>query len=85
MKPIKRAVIKTGEYQQNGQTKGKYLRVGTLFKRDDGSVTLALECVPVGVTGTAWINFYDIEQKQQTQSAPPPSAPPPDLDDEIPF
>jgi len=81
MKKIKRAVVKTGEYEQNGQTKGRYHTVGAMFKRDDGSVTVSLDSIPLGVTGSLWINFYDLdEQKQEPQqSAPQEPA------DEIPF
>tara|TARA_Y100000310_G_scaffold83131_1_gene79808 strand:+ start:2760 stop:3014 length:255 start_codon:yes stop_codon:yes gene_type:complete len=82
MKPIKRAVATVGKYtDNNGQEKTRYQRVGTLMKRDDGSVCLKLDCVPIGPEFTGWVNFYDIEEKQQQQA----SAPAQDLDDEIPF
>lgn len=76
MKPIKRAVATTGKYTaRDGSEKNSYTRVGTLFKRDDGSVTLKLDAVPVGQGFAGWINFYDLEEKQQAQQAEDPDIP----------
>ncbi|MFK5950911.1 MAG: hypothetical protein QM500_19335 [Methylococcales bacterium] len=36
----KRLVIKTGEYQKDGQTKGEYLKLGVVLSGDNGSYVL---------------------------------------------
>jgi hypothetical protein len=88
MKRIKKAVATTGKYNdRNGNEKNRYVTVGSLFKRDDGSVCLKLDSVPVGPGFEGWINFYDIEDGQQSapQTAAPQQPAPAALDDDIPF
>ena len=34
--------VRVGEYQSNGETKGKYQTVGTMFEGDDGKYFLTL-------------------------------------------
>ena len=71
MKRIKKAVAVVGKYtNSNGEEKNQYATLGALFKRDDGSVCLKLDTVPVGEFN-GWVNFYDFEERQQ-QAAPPP-------------
>ncbi len=36
----KRLVIKTGEYQKDGQTNGEYLKLGVVLSNDNGSYVL---------------------------------------------
>lgn len=36
----KRLVIKTGEYQKDGETKGEYLKLGVVLSNDSGSYVL---------------------------------------------
>jgi hypothetical protein len=63
-----------------------------LFKRDDGSLTLKLDCIPVGAPDwNGWISFYDIDNNRQ-QSNKSASGPHFDdqgkgqgFDDDIPF
>lgn len=83
MKPIKRIVATTGKYTDNtGKEKNRYVNIGTLFQRDDGSQAIKIESVPLEWNG--WANFFDIENKQATpheqakQNADQP-------DDEIPY
>lgn len=87
MKRYKRAVANCGQYTTpGGETKNRYQNVGTLFKRDDGSVTLKMESLPVGGEWNGWINFYDIDEKRKEQPrqqrAPAPQQ---DYEDDIPF
>jgi hypothetical protein len=38
MRPTDDLVVKTGSYTTpNGETKSRYLKIGTVFTRDDGS------------------------------------------------
>ena len=55
---------------REGNEKTRYVNVGALFARDDGSLTMKLESLPIGFNG--WINFYepkprDGEQRSQRQ------------------
>lgn len=40
---LKDVVIKTGEYQKNGETKGRWQNVGALMRSDDGNDFIILE------------------------------------------
>ena len=40
---IKDVVIKTGEYQKDGETKGRWQNVGALMRGDDGNEFIILE------------------------------------------
>lgn len=86
MKALKKAVTVTGKYTDgSGQEKNRYLRMGTLFERPDGSQCLKLDALPVGEPGwTGWINFYDLDDGKQDNK---PKAAPDDADDgdTIPF
>lgn len=58
MKVIKNAVCIIGEYtNRDGETKKQYLTIGKLFERDDSSLCLKLDSVPVNFDG--WVNFYE--------------------------
>lgn len=83
MKRIKKAVATVGKYtDRNGQEKNRYLTVGGMFKRDDGSVCMKLDTVPVGPDFNGWISFYDLDDQQQAQQAPQP---PMGDDSDLPF
>lgn len=100
-KPTHDLAVKTGEYtdRQTGQVKGRWLRVGTVLRHDDGGTSIKLDAVPVGLPEwTGWINVFPRDQQGQGgqggnggQSAQrgPAGAPAPataeDLDDDIPF
>lgn len=45
--------VKTGEYESNGQTKGRYENVGSVMRTDDGNQFLLLKRTfnPAGVLG----------------------------------
>lgn len=62
MKTTKRVVAVTGTYEQNGQTKKRYTNVGTLFTREDGSLSLKMDAVPVA-PWDGWLAFYDFNKK----------------------
>jgi len=61
---------------RDGNEKTRYVNVGAMFTRDDGSMTMKLESIPVGFTG--WINFYEPKEREtgngtSRQSAPRPT------------
>lgn len=96
MKKTHDAVYAGEKYtDREGNEKTRYVNIGGLFTRDDGSMTAKLESIPVGFNG--WINFYepkprDGEQPQrqarpQRAERPQRQAEPADafVDDEPPF
>lgn len=65
MKKIKDAVYGEKYTDRDGNEKTRYTNVGSLLERDDGSMTLKLESIPVGFNG--WINFYDPKPREGQQ------------------
>ncbi len=66
-KPTHRLVVKQGEYVDNvsGQTKGRWLRIGMVFKHDDGKTSIKLDCIPAGLPNwEGWVSVFPIEDKQ---------------------
>jgi len=61
MRAIKKAVCVIGTYKdrQTGADKKQYMTVGKLMQREDGSMCLKMDAVPVSFDG--WVNFYDLE------------------------
>lgn len=51
MKKLYDLSVKTGEYQKEGETKGKYLNVGCIMEKDDGGKFILLNRTfnPAGV------------------------------------
>ena len=85
MRAIKKAVVANGKYMKDGQEKTRYLTVGKLLQRDDGSHCLKIDCLPVGGDFTGWVSFYDLDDDRQ-QQAPSQAAPVGAGDDQsIPF
>ena len=95
---VKDIAVKTGEYQKDGQTKGRYENIGSIFKSDDGGTFLLMKRTfnPAGVPNpdnrdTVLISVFDLKDSEggQRSSAPAPAqrqAPPPAAeDDSIPF
>ena len=93
MQRIKNAVAANGSYtDSNGKECTNWVKCGGLLKKDDGSLVLKLDAMPVGGDFEGWINFFDIEDTTNVQTgrrsngqsaAPAPVAD--DLDDDIPF
>jgi hypothetical protein len=82
MKAIKKAVVTNGKYMKDGQEKTRYLTVGKLLQRDDGSVCLKLDALPVGGDFEGWINFYDLDEDRQQA---PAQAAPTGVSEDVPF
>jgi len=98
MKKIKDAVVKTGTYESNGETKNNYLNVGSLMEGEEGNQFLLLDVTfnPAGLKQegkrSVLINFYDVKSKGERQPTQHDQAkqdayqaPAAELDDEIPF
>lgn len=74
---------------RDGNEKKRYQNIGSAFTRDDGSMSIKLDSVPVGFTG--WISLYVPKDRQEPARAaqgPKPADKPAaggGLDDSIPF
>jgi len=59
-------VIKTGEYEKDGVTKGRYQNVGACLQDSEGKMCLVLEpwFNPAGAMreGKVWVNMFDPNQ-----------------------
>lgn len=77
MKAIRKLVASNGEYKDaSGDTKKRWQRVGTMFKGDDGEVSIKLDCIPVGNEWSGWVKAFPMDDNQQTPQqahAQPPS------------
>lgn len=81
-------VATIGKYVKDGVEKNRYLTVGAVLERDDGSLTMKLDSMPIVSEG--WFNFYPPKQQSGQNETPQPvaAAPAPrtdTLNDEIPF
>lgn len=57
--PVFDAMYKSGSYVDNeGNTKGRYLKVGTVFQDDEGRMSMILDSVPVGAQAPVWVSFF---------------------------
>ena len=55
-----------GEYKNaQGEIKKRYAKVGALFSRDDGSMAIKMDTVPVGDEWNGWLNLYPDEYKKE--------------------
>ena len=83
MKQFKKIVAANGKYTDSaGQEKTRYVTVGKAFMREDNSVTLKIDSMPVGGEWNGWLNLYDLDDGQQArpaQAAPAPSVPETDI------
>jgi hypothetical protein len=77
MKQFKKVVATVGKYTDaNGQEKNRYVTVGRAFIRDDKSVSIKVDSMPVGPEFSGWLNLYDLDEDRQGQ-APARAAPAP--------
>lgn len=94
-KKIYDLAVKTGEYQKDGQTKGRYQNVGAILQKEDGGKFILLErwFNPAGITGgndnsSVIISMFPPKQYGDNK----PTAKPPEdeafdkpSDDDVPF
>ena len=84
MKQFKKVVATVGKYTDaNGQEKNRYVTVGKAFIRDDKSVSIKVDAMPVGNEFSGWLNLYDLDDEQPRTVAPTPQSA--KADDDLPF
>ena len=89
--------IKTGTYtdRDSGEQKARWLRIGSVFRHDDGSTSIKLDCLPIGRPDwNGWVSVFPREERREDppgrNAAPPRSTQRPtrtesDWSDDIPF
>lgn len=94
MKKTHNVVAVTGKYKDNhtGEEKNRYVIVGAAFTREDGSMAIKMETVPVGTGWNGWLNLYlprpkdsSVTDAPQQQAGGQPQTQEPFKDDDIPF
>lgn len=77
---VKDIAVKTGEYQKDGQTKGRYENIGSIFKSDDGGTFLLMKRTfnPAGVPNpdnrdTVLISVFDLRDNDSQPRQPAPA------------
>lgn len=53
-----KVMYKNGEYEQNGEKKGRWIQVGSVFENDRG-LSMILDVVPVGATAPVFLSFFE--------------------------
>jgi hypothetical protein len=66
MKRVKKLMVANGEYQHEGQTKTRWLEVGSLLEKD-GKQKLKLDALPIKADFDGWVEMFDIEPRQGGQ------------------
>lgn len=84
MKLLGNLVAATGKYQDRntGAEKTSYTRMGKAFQKDDGSITLKIDSMPVSPEWTGWVSVFPDDKQQQSgqQSTQPIQQPADDMD-----
>lgn len=86
MKQFKKVVATVGKYTDaNGQEKNRYVTVGKAFIRDDKSVSIKVDAMPVGPEFSGWLNLYDLDEDRQAVASTAPKQAAPSADTDLPF
>jgi hypothetical protein len=71
------AVATVGSYTNAaGESKKRFLNIGTLLEYSDGRLSLKLEALPVVPEWSGWVSFYE-SKPQGERSTPPAQQSPP--------
>lgn len=71
MRPKFDAMASTDKYKDgDGNEKTRYVKVGTIFEREDGSMCMKMEALPVSKEWNGWLNFYESKRFGNGSNAP---------------
>ena len=66
-------VAVTGDYKdRDGNNKKRYLNIGSIFEREDGSICQKIDALPLGTDWliNGWVNFYPLKDDNQQRQQP---------------
>jgi hypothetical protein len=85
MKQFKKVVATNGKYTDaQGNEKNRYFTVGRAFLREDKSITIKIDAMPVGPDFSGWLNLYDLDEDRQQQPVAQ-AAPAMNVKEDLPF
>ena len=66
-KPTHDLLVKSGEYtDRNGETKTRWLKIGTMFSHAGGGTSIKLEAMPVGLSDwDGWVSVFEKRDQDQ--------------------
>ena len=74
MKKVYDMVATTGEYTNNaGEKKKRYVNIGSVLERDDGSLCAKLDVIPVSPEWSTWINFFVPKARGENRTVQTPA------------
>ncbi len=84
---------RTGEYEQDGESRARWLKVGAVFETRTGNLALKLEAVPASKDWDGWLSLFEPKEREPEVSGarapargrPPAASRAEALNDEIPF
>lgn len=96
MKAVRKLVASSGEYtdRNTGEKKRRWLRVGTMFKDNEGRFSIKLDSLPVGNEWSGWLSVFEMDEvqkptrnvdAQQSDRMPETAGGYPEDGDDIPF
>lgn len=66
MKKSHDLVASVGKYTDNqGQEKTRFQKIGAAFTREDGSLCIKLEALPISQEWNGWANLYEPREEGQ--------------------
>ena len=91
-KKIYDLAVKVGEYQKDGETKGRYENVGAILQKEDGGKFIFFKRTfnPAGVPNpddrdNVIVSMFAVDREKQQAASTPAPAQTQDIDDDIPF
>lgn len=66
-------MVPNGEYQQDGQTKTRWLKIGSVFtdtKNGETRRKLKIDCMPVGEFD-GWVQCFDVREREDRRPERP--------------
>lgn len=86
MQAIRKLVVANGEYQDNnGETKTRWVQIGTLLKGDGDKLSIKLDCMPVGNEWNGWVQCFKMDDEKAKGNSRKADNPKPGFDDDIPW
>lgn len=71
LKKVKSLVATMGKYTDTlGNEKSRYITIGSMFEREDGTICLKLDALPIGGEFSGWVNCYEPRVRDEPSGEP---------------